>query len=255
VNVERARLRARMLWRHGVQRRLHGIDALERRLSWPLWRWLCGVNAAAYVRALSRRGLTGFFVQIGSNDGMRYDPLHETVKDRGWSGLLVEPLPAVYERLRANYAGTADISFANVAVSDDEGLTTMYTVEPRPSDPDWAGLIASLDRSTVLQHANVLPDLDERIRPVQIESVRLSTLLERHGVDHIDLLHIDAEGVDDLILQQIDPAAPWAPSYVIFETKHLTGGRYGRAKARLRRDGYRVVNLWPDAFAYRSRPW
>ena len=230
-------------------------DRLQRRLPWPLWRWLCGVNASAIVTALADRAHVGFFVQIGSNDGVQYDPLHANVKERGWSGVLVEPLPAIYERLVANYAGVAGLSFANVAVGDEDTRTTIFTVDTRPDDPAWAGLISSLDRDVVLRHANVLPDLDDRVRPVEIETVRLATLLDRYNVQRIDLLHIDAEGTDDRILEQIEPTATWAPSYIIFENKHLTGERYRNACARLRRDGYRVVNLWPDAFAYRIPPW
>jgi FkbM family methyltransferase len=234
-----------------------GIDRFQSRLPWPLWRWLCGVNAAAYVSALAAHDprRIRYFVQIGSNDGVQFDPLHETARACGWSGLLVEPLPAVYERLIANYTPSAGMSFANVAVGTDDGSTTIFTVDVRPTDPPWAGYIASLDREVVLRHSNAMPDLAERIQPVEVETVRLTTLLERYGVDRIDLLHTDVEGTDDRILEQIDPRAPWAPSFIIFETKHLSTARYRRARARLRENGYRVVNLWPDAFAYRARPW
>ena len=132
---------------------------------------------------------------------------------------------------------------------------SMFTIDTRPTDPPWAGFIASLDRDNVLRHANVMPDVAERVRPVKVETVRLDTLLHRHGVERIDLMHVDAEGFDDHIVEQIDTRAPWAPRYVIFENKHLSPARYRRARAFLRERGYRVVNLWPDAFAYRKPPW
>jgi len=36
-------------------------------------------------------------------DGAAYDPLHEFVARYGWRGLLVEPLPDMFEQLRRTY--------------------------------------------------------------------------------------------------------------------------------------------------------
>ena len=44
-----------------------------------------------------------FFVQIGANDGINHDPLHEYVTKYNLSGLVVEPQPDVFELLRKNY--------------------------------------------------------------------------------------------------------------------------------------------------------
>jgi FkbM family methyltransferase len=239
-----------------VQRRLHGWSGLERRLPWSLWRLFCGVNAAAYVNALGRRDKrVRFFVQIGSNDGVHYDPLHAAVREYGWNGVLVEPLRPVFDRLVANYAGVPGLSFANVAVDREDGTTTIFTIDARADDPPWAGFIASLDRDVLLRHRSAIPDLGERIHPTEVETLSVRSLLDRYGVHHIDLMHVDIEGLDDMVLEQIDPSAPWAPRYVIFEIKHLSRDRYQRVRQRLTEGGYRTVNLWPDAFAYRTAPW
>jgi hypothetical protein len=68
-------------------------------------------------------------------------------------------------------------------------------------------------------------------------------------------MHVDAEGMDDVILRQIDPAASWAPRFLLFERKHLDRRRYRTLRSWLRHNGYAVASLWPDAFAYRRRPW
>jgi hypothetical protein len=52
----------------------------------------------------SRRAAAGAstptFVQIGANDGMGDDPVRRHVFEDGWVGVLVEPLPDVFERLQ-----------------------------------------------------------------------------------------------------------------------------------------------------------
>jgi hypothetical protein len=43
------------------------------------------------------------FVQIGANDGLRFDSLYAFVTSRRCRGLVVEPLKDYFERLQLNY--------------------------------------------------------------------------------------------------------------------------------------------------------
>src|SRR6266481_6003650 len=54
-----------------------------------------------------------FFIQIGANDGVSNDPLYKFVIEYGWAGILVEPLPQVFEVLRRNYADKPNLKFLN----------------------------------------------------------------------------------------------------------------------------------------------
>lgn len=216
---------------------------------------MCAWNAPTVVREIARRSSSSLcFVQIGSSDGVANDPLHDTVRSRGWSGLLVEPIPQLFEQLTANYRGVPGITTANVAIGTEDGKATIYAVDSRPGDPEWVDQIASLDREVVLRHAYALPGLESRIVPTEVESVRLSSLMAQQSVTSIDLLHIDAEGFDDEIIRQIEMHAPWAPRYLIYEKKHISAPRYLETRALLERAGYRLVEIWPDEFGYRLPP-
>jgi FkbM family methyltransferase len=216
---------------------------------------LCAWEGKTTVREIARRSSKPLQVlQIGSNDGVANDPINEALRARGWSGVLVEPIPYLFERLMANYDGVPGVRFANVAIAGESGHTTIYTVDPMPADPDWVTQIASLDRDVILRHANEITDLDARIVPLEVESLRLETLVDRFGLSAIDLLHIDAEGFDHEIIRQIGFNKPWAPRFILFEIKHMDLGNFRRTKLRLKNAGYRLVNMWPDALAYRVGP-
>jgi FkbM family methyltransferase len=158
------------------------------------------------------------------------------------------------ERLVANYADVEGLRFASVAIGTQEGTLTFYTVERRPGEPAWADQISSLDRDFVLGHAYALEDLENRIVPIEVESLPLRALVARYELDALDLLHVDAEGLDFEIVGQIPVDAPWAPRFLTFEIKHMGLERWKILKARLRRGGYKFVNVWPDVFAYRTAP-
>jgi FkbM family methyltransferase len=250
-----ARFKAGLWWQYKVRRRLAGRQWFADRLPWAIWCHLCAWDAGGVIRELARRrGSPMRFVQIGSNQGVANDPLHETIRTYRWSGVLVEPLPHLFDQLVRNYDGVPGLSFRNVAVASQEGHITMYLVDRRPDDPEWVTQIASLDRDHVVKHAYAIPDVEDRIHAVDVECLPLSALVKQEGLEHIDLLHTDVEGYDHELIAQIPADAPWAPDYLLFEAKHMDLDALARTKRYLKESDYRVLDLWPDALAYRGAP-
>ena len=75
-----------------------------------------------------RLGRDTFFVHVGANDGLIDDPIQAYVKELGWSGLLIEPMPDIFEQLKTNYSNCKGLSFENLAVTDYDGTIEMFTV-------------------------------------------------------------------------------------------------------------------------------
>ena len=51
-----------------------------------------------------------FFLQICGMDGKRFDPIYAFVKHYRWKGIILEPLPDLFEALAANYAGSEGVA-------------------------------------------------------------------------------------------------------------------------------------------------
>jgi len=248
-----SRFKRRVLFR--ARRQVVKFGWLNRHLPWPMWCALAAVDSLAVSWVIARRaGRPLAFVQIGANDGVMWDPLHSVVRAYEWSGLLVEPIPEVYERLKANYAGVPNLRFENAAIGSSDGTATLYSLDPRPGDPYWAGLISSLDRATICSHEGLIVGVDERIVEIPVASLTLPTLVRRHQLRLIDLLNVDAEGYDFEILKQIDFSSSWAPTFIIYERRHLDRASDRALRRLLLRAGYRLADIWPDALAYRTAP-
>jgi len=247
--------RARMVWLYRVRPRLARATPVVQWLPWPVWCWLCASDGRAVMRELGRRSRRPLqFLQIGANDGVVNDPIYDTVHARSWTGVLVEPLPHVFDRLVANYADISTVRFANLAVGTEVGTLTMYQVRPQPGDPPWVGQITSMDREVVRKHAYALPDLDARIETVTVDAIPLRDLVDRYELDTLDVMLTDAEGFDADIIEQIPLDASWAPRYLLFEGKHIDRDRFVRLRRRLRQARYHFVWLGPDWLAYRRAP-
>jgi FkbM family methyltransferase len=166
-------------------------------------------------------------------------------------GILIEPIPQLFEQLTATYAGRQGLSFVNAAVAQDEGTRELYWVSPLPGDPVWVDQLGSFSRDVVLSHAEWVPGIADRMRAVEVRCRTLRSLVDEHALDDIDLLHIDAEGFDFEILKTVDFDARWAPRFILYEHKHL-GDERDSARKLLRRAGYHAIDLEQDVFAFRG---
>jgi len=170
-----------------------------------------------------------FFVQIGAMDGVSFDPIHPLVTELGWAGLLVEPLPDHFERLKANYAGVRGMRFENCAVADHTGTVDLHRIPPevveRGDLPDWANGVSSLfNNRNVLGGRKATPEdwaVIQRERIAEpVACMTLPDLLQHHDIKHIDLLQIDTEGADWMVLRQV-PFETLRPAVIHMEHYNL----------------------------------
>lgn len=180
------------------------------------------------------------FVQIGSNDGKSNDPLHALlVANPSWVSLLVEPVPWLFERLKANYANQPNAKFENAAIAGGPpGQKAFYYLSAAakkalPELPTWFDQIGSFDKTHIFKH------LGQEVEPYIINSVYPTLpykgLIQKHGIERVDVLHIDAEGYDWEILSQVDLELH-PPIVILFEHVHLTLEVKELALSRLRKN-------------------
>jgi FkbM family methyltransferase len=198
-----------------------------------------------------------FLLQIGAMDGVRFDPLFPIVSAGGWHGLLVEPLPDLFERLVENHRGRAGLAFANVAVTEEAGTRSIHRVDPRAiaegRTPEWAIGISSFftDRNS-LGGVLTSPEDFARVKPFvvrqEVRCVTLAELLAAHRIERIDLLQIDTEGYDYRILRQLD-FARYRPAVIHLEHYLLPEDERKACFALLLARGYVVGCTHKDVLA------
>jgi FkbM family methyltransferase len=192
------------------------------------------------------------FAEIGSNDGEQHDHLRPFILERGWRGVMVEPVPYIFERLRRNYEGVDRVALENCAIADRDGTLPFFHLVPRedmPRDdlPEWYDGIGSFSEASVLSHRSHIPDVDERIVRTEVPTLTFDSLCERHGFESIDLLVIDTEGYDAEILRTVD-FHKHRPRLVVYEHYHLSAGDRHATTERLREAGYEILEEGFDTF-------
>lgn len=194
------------------------------------------------------------FVQIGSNDGVEEDPIRQFILRDRWQGVLVEPLPATFQKLLKNYDSyqyKQDLSFENVAISDASERKIFYFIDARKANisESSANKFSSFDKAIPLKLKWEHPDIENSICEIDIEAVNINTLLDKYNLKKgLNLLHIDTEGHDHVILKQIDFSIT-RPGIVLFENLHMKLRDYKVCVKALRRNNYILFEQNLDTIA------
>jgi FkbM family methyltransferase len=174
-----------------------------------------------------------FFVNVGANDGVMNDPIYPFVVKHGWRGIAIEPVPHVFAQLAVNYRNLPGVALEQVAIA--ESSRSFWCVRPGSGSEEFAvQQIGSLKKDYVydsLRRLRFMPnpgpgyadgvepelvhtaevggplvvdDVDRFVEEIEVECVPFNELMERHDVDHIDFLNIDAEGSDFEVLSSVD---------------------------------------------------
>jgi FkbM family methyltransferase len=188
-----------------------------------------------------------FFVQVGANDGILDDPLRASILKHKLSGLLIEPIPEYFTRLKAHYCDQTQLLFENCALAPKAGELELFRVKASAKNlPSSSQGIASFQKSHLLQHQ--IPS--EAIESLRVPCKTLSSLLQKHQISAIHLLQIDTEGYDAVLLQATFMENLF-PAIIQYEHCHLWPKDRLACKKLLDQHGYRFIEISKDTLAYK----
>lgn len=197
-----------------------------------------------FQAALRGLGRGAHVLQIGAMDGVAFDPVHAMIRELGWRGVLVEPIPDMFDALRANYANAEGIAFVNKAVAGYDGVIEMTRIDPRAVEEagiskEALGISTTMpDRGVLVKAGGELKQILEKYkRTLPVPCCTMETLLREHSIERVDALVIDTEGADWMILQQF-PLDRYRPRIVFLEVVHLTSAEMQACFLYLMQSGY-----------------
>jgi FkbM family methyltransferase len=143
----------------------------------------------------------GVFLEAGANDpkGISQTWLLEK---RGWTGVLVEPVPECCDKLRAERPGSKVFQKA-LGSPEQRGILRLAI------PAGFTALAAAL-------HEGEKAGEGDRI--IEAELITLTEVLDQAGVKHLDYLSLDLEGMELEALQGLD-FARFRPDVVIVEDR------------------------------------
>ncbi|MCB0540111.1 MAG: FkbM family methyltransferase, partial [Bacteroidetes bacterium] len=198
-----------------------------------------------------------FFIQIGACDGISFDPLFFLTKKYKMHGVLLEPIPHLFEELKKNYKDIPNIELVNKAISSVNGTIEMQTIteDGLKRLPKWAKGISTIssDKNALgnnyweegkgkehKEYEKIYEEIKKYRKPIKVDSIDFEKLLDMYNINKIDLLQIDAEGYDYEIIKLIN-FDNVKPKIIHFEIANLDNDEKKSCLNLLTNNGYSVV--------------
>ena len=203
---------------------------------------------AAHLMLTTRRP---YFIGIGANDGVTHDPLYPFVRDFGWHGIMVEPIPEAFAALEHNYAGFGDVSLVQAAIGLVDGQGTIYTVDMSAENSMMMSLHSSFSKDMLLRGRQWHPNLGTHIIEREVPLMSFPTLLAKTNGQVVDVLKIDTEGYDLEILKSVH-LERLSPKLILAEHANLSKSDKIKMANILLLHGYRVSMTSLDMLGYKE---
>lgn len=142
-------------------------------------------------------GRTGNFIDLGANDGETFSNTRALAL-RGWKGVLVEPSPKAFDKLKALYDGHKGFYLYPVALGDHNGKIILQESGSLCSAND-VGLVSTIHAEEMDRFKSVLS-----YDPVEIKMYKWKTFLNRLRIKEFDFISMDIEGSELSVLPDID---------------------------------------------------
>jgi FkbM family methyltransferase len=191
------------------------------------------------------------FIQIGSNDGVKFDRLYSFVTQHKCKGLVIEPLSYYFKKLKENYAFYPDIIPVNCAIHAEKKRANIYYINPTKlaEFPDWINGIGSFNKN----HPKKYGISSEYIISEDVNCEHLMDIIIKYNIKKVNLLQIDTEGYDGEIINMIDFNI-FTPSIIKYEHVNLDKNEQIQVIQLLNSNGYSMsYKIGDDSIAIYNR--
>jgi FkbM family methyltransferase len=195
-----------------------------------------------------------FFIQIGANNGQRYDPIHHLVvqEKKLVKGIAIEPVDEYFKELQETYKDFPNIKLLNTAIHNVDRESVIYKIAPGYENKgEQLKGMSSFDKNNFLKEGISVNDIVAE----KVPCISFMDLVEQENITKLHLLQIDAEGYDIEIINSID-FNRIKPYIINFEHRwkyNLTlESEIFKTLSMLIDNGYKILLDPNDALAYLS---
>ena len=177
----------------------------------------------------------GWFIDSGAGpDGIKGSNSYVLESELDWRGLLVEPHPECFERVRANRQSITEHCCLTDSLGEVEFVLNQY--------PELSSIPQHLSEPNFVAAGYA----HKQFRKVRIPGVPLWELLRRYNAPHtIEYMSLDIEGAEWIALKDF----PFDEFRILCMTVERGAKSYGNLRRKLHREGYHLVRgVIPDDF-------
>jgi FkbM family methyltransferase len=156
-------------------------------------------NQIKYIEDIFKKLKNGFFIDIGSYDGISLNNTYYLEKNDEWRGINIEQNETSYKKLLKNRTNSLNL---NIAIDNQEG-ENLFLVNSGKVE-NMSGLKKYYDFVNYFELNKLNKKLKESTKIEKINTFKLSTILEKNKINNINYLTIDTMGSELAIIKSIN---------------------------------------------------
>jgi FkbM family methyltransferase len=206
------------------------------------------LNLEKIISNLVEKKIINSLIQIGANDGISHDHLHNIIKKYRLESLLLEPVKKYFLDLQNNYSNYDNVKFENSALSINDEIFFLYKVNPEYFDKygTLSGGISSFYKEHLLKHGIK----QKHIIQEKVNQISFDQLLKKHSISSFDLLLIDTEGYDCHVVNDFFLKIKNIRPVIIFEWSHIKETELQETVNKMLQNNYLFFSLGDDILCY-----
>jgi len=157
-------------------------------------------NQDKYLETNIFKGLkNGVFLDIGAHDGLSINNTLYFEKNNGWTGINVEPIKKVFDKLVINRPNSTNLNYAvcNYEGETDFVCNTGYTEM-------ISGIKDTFDKRHFARLQNEMKRYGGTTEIIKVKTKKIENICKENNVSHINYLSIDVEGAEFEVIKSID---------------------------------------------------
>ena len=141
----------------------------------------------------------GIFVDVGAHDGITINNTLYFERYNNWSGINIEPIETVYNKLIQNRPKSINI---NCAVCNNDGETDFFC------NTGYTEMISGITNTFHPEHLKRLNNENlikgSTTKIIKVNTKKLETIFDEHAIRHVNYLSIDVEGAEFEVIKSIN---------------------------------------------------
>jgi FkbM family methyltransferase len=209
---------------------------------------LSSLNLKKIISDLVEKKFINYLIQIGANDGITHDHLHEVIKKFRLQSLLLEPIKETFLNLSNNYSTFKNVRLENSALSINNEILFLYRVNPAYFYK-YGTLpigITSFYKNHLIKHGIK----KKHIIQEKVNQISFDQLLKKHNINSFELLLIDAEGYDCNIVNDFFLKIKNIRPFVVFEWSHIKQNELQETLDKILKNNYSFFPIGDDIFCF-----
>jgi FkbM family methyltransferase len=206
------------------------------------------LNLEKIISNLAEKKIINSLIQIGANDGMSHDHLHNVIKQFRLESLLLEPIKKYFLDLKNNYSNYENVRLENSALSINNEILFLYRVN---SEYFYKyGTLPTGITSFYKQHLIKHGIKEKHIIQEKVNQISFDELLKKYNVNSFDLLAIDTEGYDCNIVNDFFFKIKNIRPIIVFEWSHIKQNELQETLNKMIKNNYSFFPTGDDIFCF-----